>query len=132
MRGALGSWRWVVLAMLVGGCASGPAYGPPSADTAAVISMTSLLNFFPATVTIDAGTVEWRNTSFFTHTVDFDPALAEKAGDVALPPSVEPFSSGPVPAGGIFHHSFTAPGTYRYICSPHHAMGMAGTIVVRP
>ena len=48
--------------------------------------------FDPDTVTIAAGdTVEWTNTGFVTHSVTFDPSMAAKAADVALPAGVSPF-----------------------------------------
>jgi plastocyanin len=87
--------------------------------------------FDPDTVTIAAGdTVKWTNTGFVTHSVSFDPSMAAKAGDVALPSGVAPFDSGSIEEDGTFSHTFTVKGTYRYICKFHEAMGMVGTVVV--
>ena len=124
-----------ILALLVfAACGlGGPAYGPPPADAAAVITMTNFLNFAPDAMTIRAGeTIEWRNRSLFTHTVTADPALAADPADVELPPDGGSFNSGPVVAGQTYRHRFNVPGTYRYVCRPHEGYGMMGTIVVRP
>ena len=76
-------------------------------------------------------TVEWRNTSFFTHTATCDPAKAEDPRHVELPAGARTFDSGRIPPGEIWRHSFAAPGTYRYVCLPHEEDGMLGTVVVR-
>jgi plastocyanin len=34
-------------------------------------------------------------------------------------------------AGTMYQHTFTAPGTYAYYCSPHVSDGMKATIVVQ-
>jgi plastocyanin len=90
-------------------------------------------SYSPATVTIRAGdTVEWQNTSLITHTVTDDPKLADISGDAELPPGASPFNSGDVPAGQVYFHTFTVPGTYHYFCTRHEESGMLGTIVVSP
>ena len=87
--------------------------------------------FDPETVTIAAGdTVKWTNPAFVTHSVTFDPLMAAKAEDVALPSGVEPFDSGSIEEDGTFSHTFTVKGTYKYICKFHEAMGMVGTLIV--
>lgn len=117
-------WRVAAIAALSAPAAcgyGGPAYreGPSAAD--GVVVMTSTLAFDPATVTIPAGgMVEWRNTSLFTHTVRSDDT----------PSGAIPFQSGNVPQGGIYSHTFTVPGIYRYHCDPHGNLGMEGRIVV--
>lgn len=125
---------WVTCLLTLSGCGlSGPAHEPPPSDVAAVVEMTNGLNFSPNEITLPAGgTVEWRNTSFLTHTVTADPARASDPDDVQLPPGAEPFDSGEIPAGEVFRHRFTTPGTYRYFCIPHEGMGMIGTIIVEP
>ena len=40
------------------------------------------------------------------------------------------FDSGLVNAGVSFKHTFDVAGDYKYICTPHEAMGMIGTIKV--
>ena len=87
--------------------------------------------FVPATVNIKAGdTVKWTNPYNITHTVTFDPAQAQTAADVSLPAGVAPFGSGDIEEEGTFSHTFTAKGTYKYVCKYHEAMGMVGTVVV--
>ena len=87
--------------------------------------------FVPATVNINAGdTVKWTNPAVITHTVTFDPAQAATPGDVVLPLGVTPFDSGNMEEDGIFSHTFTVKGTYKYVCKFHEAMGMIGTVIV--
>lgn len=88
-------------------------------------------NFDPKEVTIPVGgTVEWKNTAFFTHTVTFDPAKAEDPSDVKLPAGVAPFDSGKLGGGKTWSHTFTAPGHYQYVCLPHEKHGMIGVVNV--
>jgi plastocyanin len=109
---------------------TGPAYGPPSANTAATVEMSGF-NFEPTTVRIKAGdTVEWRNKSTFTHSVNANPVRFPE--DVSLPAGATPFDSGRLAAGQIFRHPFPTPGTYKYVCLPHVDLGMAGTVIVDP
>ena len=103
------------------------------AGPAAVVDMTFGLKFVPAEVRIRVGqTVEWRNKSFLTHTVTFDPALVEDPTRVSVPDGVAPFDSGRIGGGGTWRHTFTTPGTYRYICVPHEGHAMGGVVVVAP
>jgi len=122
----------LAIALPLAGCGvGGPAHGPPDARAAAVVDM-GFESFTPATVTVKTGqAVEWRNTSPITHSVSFDPKAAAKAGDAALPPSVQPFASGDIAAGAVYLHTFDAPGTYRYLCTHHEGGGMLGTVVVQ-
>jgi plastocyanin len=118
---------------LLAGCAhSGPAYAPPPKDVAAVVTATSTLAFEPATVTVHTGdTVEWRNTSLFTHTVTDEPAKARSGADATLPEGAMPFRA-ELPPGQIYRHSFNVAGTYHYFCEPHERFGMAGMVIVVP
>lgn len=87
--------------------------------------------FLPASVTINAGdTVKWTNPAVVLHSVTFDPSLATKPGNVVLPQGVAPFDSGDMEQDGVFSHTFTVKGTYKYICKMHEAMGMVGTVIV--
>jgi plastocyanin len=87
--------------------------------------------FVPATVKISAGdTVSWTNPGITTHTVTFDPAQAANKDNVALPAGVAPFGSPDMEEDATFSHTFTAKGTYKYVCKYHEAMGMVGTIIV--
>ena len=77
-----------------------------------------------------AGTaVEWRNTSLAAHTVTADPAKDPRA---SLPAGAVPFDSGEIGRGQVWRHTFTTPGTYRYVCTTHDWLNMTGTVEVRP
>ena len=106
------------------------------ADTgriAAEVTMTDRLVFAPDTVVIRAGSaVRWTNDSVLPHTVTADPAKAARAGNVQLPAGAKPFDSGDMPQGAVFVHTFTVPGTYRYVCIPHELAAMVGVVVVQP
>lgn len=113
---------------------AGPAHtDPPPPEVAATVTM-GFTTFDPEAVTIRAGgTVQWRNTSPIDHTVTADPALAANPANVSLPQGAPPFHSGDIDAGQVWSHTFTVPGTYRYVCLPHERRGMIGTvIVIRP
>jgi len=87
--------------------------------------------FVPETVTISVGdTVNWTNPGVITHTVTFDPAQAITASDVSLPAGVAPFGSADMEEDATYSHTFTAKGTYKYVCKYHEAMGMVGTVIV--
>ncbi len=121
-----------VIAVLV--LAGAPATVPArEASPAVVVNMTFGLKFDPAEVRVRAGqTVEWRNKAFFPHTVTFDPSQADDASHVSLPEGVAPFDSGSIGGGQSWRHTFTTPGTYRYICKPHEGHEMLGTVIVAP
>ena len=96
-----------------------------------MIDMQPILRFAPTSQTISVGdTVEFRNVSAFVHSVSTRPATPEEAASTELPVGAESFDSGDIKAGGIYLHTFTIPGTYRYFCDPHHGAGMVGTIIV--
>jgi plastocyanin len=122
----------MLAALLLAGCGlTGPAHGPAPTDAAAVVEMTNGLAFSPDRIVIPAGgTVEWRNISLFEHTVTADPAMAAVASHVLLPSGAAPFSSGAIPAGEVYRHTFEVPGTYRYVCGPHEDEAMTGTLIV--
>ena len=89
------------------------------------------MRFIPDTVTIKAGdTVKWSNPHNISHTVTFDPSKAATKANAALPAGVEPFDSGAIEEEGTFSHTFTAKGTYKYVCVYHEEMGMVGTVIV--
>lgn len=122
-----------MLAALAGCTHTGPAYGPAPAD-ATVVTMTNTFAFSPELVRIaKGGTVEWRNTSFDTHTVTDAPGSAKGHQGMALPEGAAAFDSGKVAPGQIYRVTFTTPGVYNYICMPHYDIfGMAGAVVVTP
>lgn len=74
--------------------------------------------FSPSQATVKAGTtVTWR-------------MLGSQEHDVwSLDGSFHSPTMGP---GAIFTHTFTKPGTFKYICLPHHGDGMFGEITVEP
>ena len=87
--------------------------------------------FVPASVSIKVGdTVSWTNPGITTHTVTFDPAQAASKDNVVLPAGVTPFGSPDMEQDATFSHTFTAKGTYKYVCKYHEAMGMVGTVIV--
>ena len=87
--------------------------------------------FVPASVNVSVGdTVKWTNPGIITHTVTCDPAQAATQANVVLPAGVTPFDSGNMEEDATFSHTFTAKGTYKYVCKMHEAMGMIGTVVV--
>lgn len=76
--------------------------------------------FGPKSLTVKVGTtVTWKNLDQFDHQV------ASSSGDPGLA-FVLPAQGADVTAS----HTFTAPGTYQYICNIHNYM--KGTIVVTP
>jgi plastocyanin/uncharacterized membrane protein len=95
--------------------------------------MTAGLKFEPARIVVHAGdTVEWRNAASVLHTVTADARRAAEGEEVVLPPGAAPFDSGAVAPGASYRHTFTVPGTYKYICVPHAVFGMAGEVIVQP
>ncbi len=123
-----------LLAVSLAACgSSGPAYKAPGPGVAATVEVTSKLSFEPAEITIRVGDkVEWRNRTVLTHTVTADPRIVADTSNVALPEGANPFNSAAIPAGQVFRHTFTVPGTYRYLCLPHAGQKMFGTVVVEP
>jgi len=106
-----------------------PAFA--QAKTVEVSMGRAKMVFLPAAVTIKVGdTVNWTNPAVVLHSVTFDPAKATKPGNVVLPAGVAPFDSGEMAQDATFSHTFTAKGTYKYICTMHEAMGMVGTVTV--
>ena len=104
----------------------------PSGDVAAEITMNNQLRYEPGVVTISAGqAVRWSNPSALIHTVTADPSRAMQADNVRLPAGVDAFDSGDIGPGGSFTWTFSEPGEYRYVCTPHEGAAMMGTIIVR-
>jgi plastocyanin len=104
----------IVLAVLLTGIRWARA-GALRADApeAAIVTMKDA-SFSPATVRIQAGqTVTWRNPTKLTHTV-----------------TGSGFDSGNVAPGGSWTYKFTKAGAHSYVCVPHQAAGMRGTVIV--
>ena len=88
-------------------------------------------HFTPQAVTIRSGeSVTWSHRGSLLHTVTFDPSKV-KDGGVTLPSGVAPFESGDLEQGGVYTHTFTVKGLYRYVCEYHAAMGMSGSVEVK-
>ena len=104
------------------------------AKPAVVVDMTgSLLVFEPAVIEIKAGqTVVWKNSSREVHTVTADPSQATNPEDVELPHGAQRFDSGFLNPTQNYEHTFSKPGTYRYVCTLHEVQRMIGQIIVKP
>ena len=135
-RDLLGGGRLCVqcCVLLVGLLGPGECSADENESTAtANVRMTDGLRFKPARLVVHAGdSVEWMNTSSVPHTVTADARRAAKGKEVVLPPGAAPFDSGMIPPGGSYRHTFTVPGTYKYICVPHAELGMTGEVIVQP
>jgi plastocyanin len=95
------------------------------------VNASDTLKFEPASLTVPKGTtVTWTNTGAVAHTVTFDPAKASDKSHVALPSGAQPFDLANLNGGQSLTHTFDVPGTYKYVCVPHEAAGMTGTVVV--
>jgi plastocyanin len=89
-----------------------PTGAPVATSTVAITNFA----FSPATVTVKAGTtVTWTNKDEEAHTV----TAQDKS-----------FASPPLDAGQTYTHTFTAPGTYAYLCTIHPFM--TAVVVVTP
>jgi plastocyanin len=96
-----------------------------------VVSMTDSNSFEPKTITVKSGdTVTWKNVSAMSHSVTDVSSLAGDKKDAALPANAKEFNSDFIPPGKDYSHTFTVPGTYKYFCIPHEAIGMVGTVIV--
>ena len=85
----------------------------------------------PATLRVRVGTtVQWENDGQQVHDATDRRDAAVRASDVAYPAGATPFDSGPMQPGQTFSHTFTVPGTYKYICVPHEFGGMTGEVIV--
>lgn len=83
-----------------------------------VVSATSNV-FTPQTVTVPPGaTVRWVGVAG-THTVT--PSNTNQPGV---------WAAANLPVGAIFEHTFGTTGTFDYVCVPHLAVGMTGTVTV--
>ena len=128
------AWAAGAALLMLGACATDPGAGTQLPEgVAAVVEMTPLFAHSPEAVVVHVGdTVEWRNRSFFTHTVTADASKAADANHVALPPGAAAFDSGEIERGAAYRYRFTVAGTYHYVCLPHEGMGMTGTVYVLP
>ena len=121
----------------VAGCAGG---GGASAQDDYDVGMTAVA-FDPTEITVSVGdTVVWANTSSRGHTVTAydsgipdDAAFFASGGYDSTEAARDAFGSGLgglIDSGDTWSHTFEVPGEYEYLCIPHEASGMIGTVVV--
>ena len=104
--------RLTLLPLVIAGLLAAALPGPTRGATHSVEIVD--FAFAPATLTITAGdTVTWTNADAIEHT-------ATSTGGA--------FDSGPLAQGASYSMTFTTPGTYDYLCTPHPTM--TGRIVV--
>jgi plastocyanin len=108
-------------------------------DTTIKVGPEGSLQFDPATATISKGdTVEWVFESG-GHNVSGHP---DAHNEVSIPDGATPFASYDTSGDDINHvalsesgttyqHTFSTSGEYTYVCVPHAAAGMIGTITVQ-
>ena len=106
----------------------------PLATMLADVHFTQHLRFDPEVLKVAVGnTVVWTNDSPAPHTVTCDPAkvlVPETADLISFPDGSEPWASELLYPDESFEHTFAVVGTYTYICVPHIATGMLGTVIV--
>ena len=134
--------RWSLAALPVlalGILAAARPAAPPTTHRVRMVQVGSQYKFDPATLTIAVGdTVQFVNVSGGPHNIQFDkdhiPAgakevlnrnMKQRMGDLQ-----GPFLTSP---NQVYSISFAgAPkGTYVFLCLPHQALGMKGTITVQ-
>ena len=122
----------------VAGCAGGD--GGASAESGYDVGMTAVA-FDPTEITVSVGdTVVWANTSSRGHTVTaYDSGIPDDAdffasgGYDSTETARDAFGSelgGLIESGEEWSHTFETAGEYEYVCIPHEASGMIGTVVV--
>jgi plastocyanin len=120
----------------IAGCAGGGASAADDYD----VGMTAVA-FDPTEITVSVGdTVVWANTSSRGHTVTaYDSGIPEDAaffasgGYDSTEAAREAYQSelgGLIESGDTWSHTFEVAGEYEYLCIPHEASGMVGTVVV--
>lgn len=119
------------------GCTTGSAV-----ETEYDVGMASN-QFRPEVVEVEAGeTVVWANTGSRNHTVTaYEDGIPEAAayfasgGYESEQEARDAWLNGPlggaINAGETYRHTFEVPGEYQYLCVPHEASGMVGTVRVR-
>jgi len=124
-------------ATALAGCSSGgdDTNGGDGDGQTVAVGPDNQLVFDPETITISVGeTVTWEFESA-THNVSAWPDMHE---EVSIPSGASGFGTMPedgdkfstVPQGETFEHTFETAGEYTYVCVPHAASGMIGTVVV--
>ena len=98
-----------------------------------IVRMTDGLRFKPSAGRRHAGdTVEWQNTSRLSHTVTADARAPRRARKLSCLAGPRLSIRAQIAPGGTYRHTFTVPGTYKYICVPHADLGMVGEVIVQP
>jgi len=111
------------------GCTT-PLPTPTPTTHTVVVGPNGILVFDPADLTIHVGdTVEWSWASSGHNVVSGSDCVAD--GQFCSPSDSSCADAGLSSRGTTYSHTFTAPGTYPYFCSPHCDFGMVGTIMVR-
>jgi plastocyanin len=118
------------------GSLAGCSLRPSFSDADVIAGPDGRSVFEPAELTVRVGdAVTWGFPSA-GHNVCCQP---DDSDEVGLPDGGEPFASyGPdespqgslVPRGETYEYTFDLAGTYDYVCIPHTAQGMVGTIHV--
>jgi plastocyanin len=113
------------LACLTGSSFAGAGPGGREEPAAVIVISDAPSEFMPRTIKIRVGdTVQWRNTGGIAHSVEF-------VGEV-LPQGTASSETGLMAPNKNYSFTFSAPGTYAYICRFHVINGMIGKIVVQP
>ncbi|SEV96456.1 plastocyanin/azurin family copper-binding protein [Halobacterium jilantaiense] len=106
-----------------------------SGENTVAVSPDGDLNFKPEELTVSVGdTVTW-DFQAPSHNVSAWPDMQDK---ISIPDGAEGFGTmekggeafATVDEGTTFEHTFETAGEYTYVCTPHAASGMVGTIVV--
>ena len=109
--------------------------GGSGGDNTVAVSPDGELAFAPEELTVSVGdTVTWEFEAP-SHNVD---AWPEHQDQISIPDGAEGFGTMPqdgdpyatVDEGETFEHTFGMAGEFTYVCVPHAASGMVGTIVV--
>lgn len=96
---------------------------PAMARDYTIKEMSNPYSFQPSTLTIKSGdTVTFVNAQDDMHDVMF----------IEVPKGVDEMIMSPMheKKGDKFSYTFTVPGTYKFHCHPHEALGMTGTLIV--
>ncbi len=112
------SRRIVLLATCLSLAIVGSVVPPPSAIRGGTTHQVEIVDFafHPPSITITAGdTVTWTNADAVAHTATSTSGV---------------FDSGALEQGQSYSFTFSMPGTYAYLCTPHPAM--TGEVVVLP
>ena len=95
------------------------------------VRMGDSLIFEPNVLRIKSGeTVQWRNEGNVPHSVTTTAAIVADPTQVLVPDGAEPWDSGLIQAGASWEQTFNVIGEYRYVCMPHEAAGITGTLIV--